>query len=299
MDPSSVFLPPRRKGLLLDAAALVILGGGLAGCLAAASRMAMGGGLALVLLLAGLLCLPFGLALYRLYALATAAYTFERDGLRLRWGLRAEDIPIPVIEWVRPASDLVLPLPRPRISWPGALVGSVNVPDLGPVEYLASDYDTLLLVATPARIYAVSPADPNAFTRTFRRMTELGSLAPLPSYSARPAAYVRSVWQDRVARILIAAGLGLALLLLVAVSLGIGSRATVSLGFGPDRAPLEATPAAQALLLPALGGLAFGLDLGLGLLFYRRVGGHEIAYLLWAGGILTPLMFLIAAFYIL
>lgn len=299
MLAETVFLPPRRRGLLINTAALLILGGVVGGCLAFALHLPVGGGFALLLLLAGLLCAPLGLVLYRIYGLINASYTFERDGLRLRWGLRAEDIPIPEIEWIRPASDLVLPLNNPLIAWPGALVGGVNVPDLGPVEFLASERETLLLVATPAKIYAVSPANPGGFTRAFRDMTEMGSLAPLPSFSTRPAAYARTVWRNRAARILTGAGLGLVVLLLVAVSLGIGSRQTVGLGFGPDRKPLDPVPAAQALLLPVLGGLAFALDLVLGFLLYRREGSRAVAYLLWIGGILTPLMFLVAAFFIL
>jgi hypothetical protein len=299
MNFPAVFLPPRQRGLLLNAASAVLLGLVTTACFTTAFNQPVGSSFVLLLLIAALLCLPLVLILYRIYALLSASYTIERDGLRLRWGLRAEDIPIPEVEWVRPASDLALPLPKPIFSWPGALIGSVRTTDLGLVEFLAAENRTLLLVATSTKIYAVSPADPGGFTSAFRRTTEMGSLLPIQSYSTRPAAYVTHVWQDRAARILTSAGLGLAVILFVAVSLGIGGRATIPLGFGPDRQPLEPVPAVQVLLLPVLAGLAYAADLILGFFFYRREERRPLAYLLWAGGVITPLTFLIAAFFIL
>jgi len=55
--------------------------------------------------------------------IGTQAYWLAH-GLRLRWGLRAEDIPLPEIEWIRPASDLGFHLPKPFLSMPGALLGA-------------------------------------------------------------------------------------------------------------------------------------------------------------------------------
>ena len=295
----AVFLPPRRLGLLLNAVLIVLLGAGAAVSFFSAFNLPAGASFSLRLLLGSLLTLPLGLVLYRSYALLTASYTIERDGLRLRWGLRGEDIPIPEVEWVRPASDLVVPLPRPFLSWPGALLGSIQTPDLGQVEFLAAENRTLLLIATHQKIFAISPADPSGFSRTFHRTTELGSLLPIPSFSTRPAVYIGTVWQDRTARFLTAAGLILAVLLFVAVGLGLGSRDLISLGFGPDRQPLEPVPAVQVLLLPVLSALGYFIDLVLGFFYFRRADRRPLAYLLWAGGVVTPLTFLAAAFFIL
>lgn len=291
-----VFLPARRKGLILNLGAAVVLAAAIGASLAAAFTLPIGGTFLLLFLLAGLLSLPLVTVIYRIYALLVASYTVDRDGLRLRWGLRAEDIPIPEVQWVRPASDLVLPLRLPNLAWPGALIGLVNIADIGPVEFLASERASLLLIATPYKVYAISPADPGGFSKAFRRTTELGSLAPLPSYSARPAAYITSVWDDRAARILFVAGLGLTLLMFVTVGLGlkVGSN-----GLGLDIANLqpEAAPAVQKLLLPFLGTASFGFNLLLGMLFYRRIENRPLAYLLWAGGAATPLIFIVGIFF--
>lgn len=294
-----MFAPPRRRGLIIQsAAALILLAAGLASLFLAAG-LPVGSGFVLISLLGFFFLAPLPVLFYRIYALTASEYTLEREGLRLRWGLRAEDIPILQIEWVRPASDLVLPLPRPRLCWPGALLGTVNVPELGPVEFLAADPDRLLLIATPARIFAISPDNPSAFLKAFRRAFEMGSIGTLPARSARPATSLRRIWHDPVARVLTGGGLVLSLLVFLAVGLGVGSRSEVSLGFSPDRQPLDPVPSSQALLLPFLAGAAFAFDFFVGLFFYRRRSQPTLAYICWLGGLATPLIFLIAAWFIL
>ena len=297
-DPS-FFRPSRRRGLLLNSGAALLLAAGAAACLIFGLTRATASRLTLFLLLGLLLSVPVVWLLYRIYALLNASYTLEREGLRLRWGLRAEDIPIPDIEWLRPASDLVLPLPMPRLTWPGAYSGTVQVPDLGPVEFMASDRARMLLVATPSKIYVISPADPGAFSIAFRHATELGSLAPLRSYSARPAAYISHVWDDRAARILVAAGIGLLLLMFISSGLGLNARIGALLGAHADLSAVDTLPAVQVLLLPMMALTAFAANLVLGLALFRRTETHAIAYLLWTGGAIVPLIFLIGTFFTL
>jgi hypothetical protein len=227
--------------------------------------------------------------------LLRARYLVERDGLRLRWGLRAEDIPIQQVEWIRMATDLPYVLPLPLLRWPGALLGHVRVRELGQVEFLASEVDGLLLVATPLKVYAISPSDPAAFLRAFRGTIEMGSIDPLQSMSVRPAAYIQSVWQDKLARWTVGLGVGVALILFVTVSLAIPGRSGVSLGYSPDGSPLPPVPAEQMLLLAVLGAFAVAADLIGGLFFYRMEDGRPVAYLLWGVGLLAPLLLLVAA----
>jgi len=234
------------------------------------------------------------LFLYRGFALVQSGYTLDRDGLRLRWGLRGEDIPLPQIEWVRPAAELGFRLPLPFFQWPGAVVGKRKVEGLGEVEFLASDVRLLLLVATPQKIYAISPADGRAFIRSFRQIIELGSLTPLPSYSVLPAAFLQKVWQDRPARWLTLAGLALTGVLFILAGLIIPTRATISLGYDALRQPLDPVSADRLLLLPLLGAAAYVVDLFTGLLFYRRDDQRPLSYLLWGSSVLTPLLLFLA-----
>jgi hypothetical protein len=294
-----MFSPRRRRGLFIQSIAtfLLIAAGG--SCLYLAFQQPVGAVFALLSLVSLFFFAPVPLLIYRIYALANSEYTLERDGMRLRWGLHAEDIPILEIEWVRPATDLVLPLASPRFSWPGALLGVVVVPDLGAVEFMASEWGTLLLIATSAKIYAISPADPNGFLKAFRHTIEMGSISTLPQRTARPAMLLRRIWNDRPARILIAGGLAFSLLVFLAVGLSIDSRSTIPLGFGSNGQPTDPVPADQALLLPFLAVTAFSLDFFLGLFSYYRQGGRPIALLLWLGGLVGPLTFFIAVWFIL
>ncbi len=294
-----IYRPTRRNGLILHSVALAAFSVASGAAFWLAFRQDVGGNFVLYILLALLLFIPIPILAYRGYALLTARYSIERDGLRLRWGLRAEDIPLTEVEWVRPAADLAFELPLPRLSWPGAIVGGLTVGDLGPVEYMASERDLLLLVATPARVYAISPADPVSFVRAFQYATEMGSLSPIDAYSARPASYLRSVWSDRAARVLILAGGALALALFVLVSLAIPGRQTASLGFTSSGQPIPAGPAVQLLLLPILGVLAYVMDSIGGAFFYRYDPWRPVAYLLWGSGVLTPAVLLLAVLFLL
>lgn len=292
------FLPPRRRGLIFHLLSGVFLLTGSAGCLVVALQQQVGGTFVLLLLFSLVLFAPLPVIFYRGYALMNASYSLERDGLRIRWGLRGEDIPLPEIEWVRPASELGFNLPLPAFTWPGALLGTRAIAELGPVEFLASETSTLLLVAAANKVYAISPENMRAFVRTFQRTIELGSLVPLKAYSTRPAAFARRVWDDRPARVFLIAGLVLTLVLLVQVSLLIPGRSAVSLGFDMQGQPLPPGPSEQLLLLPVLGIFAYVANLVAGIFFYRREEDRPAAFLLWIASAFTPLLFIAGVFFL-
>ena len=299
MMVSSVFTPPRRKGLIFHGALILALGAASAFSLLFGLNQQVGGFFVLLMMLSLLLFAPLPLIIYRAYALARANYRLERDGIRLRWGLRAEDIPLPEVEWVRRPSDLASDLPLPPLRWPGALLGMVNAADLGPMEYLASNNENLLLIATPQRVYAISPEDPNAFLRAFQQTLELGSLTPISSSSVLPAAYLVQVWADRIARNLLAAGFILNLLLFVGIGLIIPGKVSASMGFDPNGMPLPGVPAEQMLLLPLLGGFIYLVDLTTGLFFYRRGTYTLLAYIIWGSAVTTAFLLITAVLLIL
>ncbi|GAP15642.1 protein containg bacterial PH domain [Longilinea arvoryzae] len=294
VSTGSIFPPPRKRGLITLSSVIVVCGLAGTACLLFSMQQQVGALFVIFLLLTILFYVPIPLAAYRAYALTNASYTLERDGLRLRWGLRAEDIPLPEIEWVRPAAELGFRLPLPLLAFAGGLLGARILPELGLVEFVASEEKNLLLVATPRKVYAISPADPGAFVHAFQRAIELGSLAPLPAYSSQPEAFLARVWRDAPARLLLLTGLGLTLGLLVLASLLIPGRAQISLGFNPAGLPLEAGPAARLLLLPVLAAFCYVADLILGLFFYRNDPQRPVAYLLWVAGVLTPLLLIFA-----
>jgi hypothetical protein len=305
----AVFLPGRRLGILFQLIAILLLGGAAAYGLWSASQADIGPLFLLYLSPALLSIFAVPLLAYRLYALQSAGYTLERDGIHLRWGLRIEDIPMTQVLWVSAAQEVSPSPPLPWLRWPGAVLGVRHSParhvakqdtsGAQDVEFLASSSRGLVLIATPQRIFAISPNHPEAFLSAFDRFIEMGSLDPAAARSVYPALLVFRVWAARPARSLLIASLVLSLLLLIWVSLAIPAREQVRLGFLPNGEPGEAVPAVRLLLLPVISGLFVVVDWFAGLFLFRRADTENLAYLLWANSVLAPALSLIAVFFVL
>jgi hypothetical protein len=286
-----VFQPNRRKGPLVMGSAGVLLI--IASAMAFYLSYTATSGLEVILwiVLGAILTLPVLLLAYRGYALMTASYEVRREGLKLKWGLRSEEIPTEDIEWVRPARDLAFPLPLPRVWWAGSILGKRDVEGLGPVEFMAAESTGILLVAAPDIIFAISPEDENQFMRAVRHAGELGSLTPIQPQSVQPSFILGKLWEDQPARWLILGGLGLAIILLAIVTVIIPTRDSVNLGFTPSGfATLEPTSPERLLLLPVLNALAWMVDLVGGSYFFRKQEKKALAYLLWGCSPLLGLM---------
>lgn len=240
---------------------------------------------------------PLPLFVYRAYALMRADYILDRDSLEIRWGLRDEDIPLTDIEWLRPASDLTTPLRLPWLPIPGAVLGTRRHPDLGVVEFLASDARNLLLVATSKRVYAISPTNASKFAQTFARTIEMGSLTHAEPVSIYPSFIFSSAWENPLARFLWLAGLFLNIGLVVWVLLTIPTLNQVSLGFLPSGAAASPSPASQLVLLPIESSLLFVAGLVAGLYFHRWDSHRTLAIIIWASSALTSLLFLLAVLF--
>jgi hypothetical protein len=196
------------------------------------------------------------------------------------------------------------------------VLGTRRLPGGEQVEYMASNSgDGLILISTPDKIFVVSPANPTAFLQTFHRFAELGSFTPLEARSIYPSFLLARVWNERPARYLLLCGIGLSLVLFIGVSLVAPGHTQISLGFNPNGSLREPVPIVQLLLLPLVSAFFFLADLLLGLFFYRRGSNQSssipftrevslpfaqiLAYLLWVSGAVTPLLFLIALWFIL
>lgn len=289
-----IFRPYTRTGLMVHLVLTVALVSMAALCIVLALQEASGTTFFTLLLMGLLLASPLPLVAYRMAAMLRASYAIGREGLRLRWGLRAEDIPLPEVEWARPASDLPYELPLPFLRLPGAVLGTRQHPDLGKIEFLASEAHNLLLVATPQTIYAISPADAGAFLQALRNALEMGSPSPLPSYSAVPGTFLRRVWNDLPARVVILLSLALTAGLWLAALLVVPGRGEISLGFDAAGQPIPAGPAERLFLLPVLGLFLVAVDVIAGLFFYRQEEKRPLAFLFWAGGPITPALLLLA-----
>ncbi len=285
------FLPPRTTGALLQGGLLLLFAGAGAFFFYSAVQEPSGVNFLLAMLIALVLFVPLPLLGYRLMALLNGVYLLNREGLAIRWGLRREDIPLDAIEWIRPASQVGFRLPLPWLRWPGAVLGRRLVAELGHVEFISSDARQMLLVATPDRVFAISPENAKGFMAAFQRVNELGSLMPLHAQSVYPRVFIGRVWEDPIGRWLIIGGFGVGLLLLIGVAIavpGLGEIAWVE--------PGTTAPGERLILLPVLNGIIWLINLGVGMLLYRQGDDQRLAaFLLWGTSALTGVLLLIGS----
>jgi hypothetical protein len=285
------FYPPRRTGLLIQgglALALSIAGGYF---FFQAVQEPSGLDFLMDMLNALVIFAPLPLLVFRLYALLNGVYVLGRDGLMIRWGVRREDIPLNEIEWIRPATELGYRLPLPWLRWPGAIRGTRKVPELGEVEFMAADLAHMILIATPDKVFAISPLQANQFMALFQRIAELGSLTPLEAQSVHPQVIIGTVWEDRLARLLILASFGVGLVLFALVVIAVPGLETISW-----TEPGATAPAERLLLLPILAGIIWLLNMVVGIFLHRQ--GRDLrlaAYLLWGSAALTGLLLLLGS----
>lgn len=292
------FPPAKRFGLIVHGIIILVLTGLSTWSFLNLARTQIGPMFVNYLLVGMLAFAPIPLLAYRAYALLRADYYIDRDSLAMQWGLRVEDIPLTDVEWVRPASDLTHPLALPRFRLPGAVLGTRRHPDLGPVEFIASNSRNIILVATAKRVFAISPKDANSLIRTFARATEMGSLLPAEPKSVYPSFVVTQAWDRPLVRFMWISGLLLNIGLVIWVGLLIPSLGQISLGFDPFGAPQDPVPSIRLILLPLLSGLLFITGWGAGLYFYRWDMQRMLAIVIWISSALSALFFLIAILFI-
>jgi hypothetical protein len=283
------YAPPRTRALA------VAIGAGLGGVALTAigvTRLAHAGFSPLIVLWTSLPLVGAPLALWSLYhgyGLATAGYGMDREGCYLRWGWSREQIPVDRIESVRRVSAADLPQPpQPRL--PGFLLGAVRR-DGEPLEYFATAPDHLVLIEHDQGALLISPESAVDFVESFAASTRLGSLEPLDRLSLRPDLLPARMWLDRIARLLLLAGLLLPLGLLGYLGVQAPTLpAAVPFGFGPEGGVGPAAPIGRLLLLPLAGGLIWMIDLLVGAWFYRRAAERAIAYATWGLAVVVGLL---------
>lgn len=292
------FPPPKRFGLVIHGMIILALAGISAFGIWSLTQAEVGPPFVTYLLMAllALTLIPFfG---YRAYALLRADYYIDRDSLAMLWGLRIEDVPLIDIEWVRPASDLTYPLAYPRLRMPGAVLGTRRHPDLGLIEFIASDTRNMILIATSKRIFAISPRNAAGLVRTFARATEMGSLSPAEPKSVYPSFVITHAWESLMARFLWMSGLLLNLGLIIWVGILIPSLAAVPFGFSAFGAPRNIFPSGRLILLPLISLLMYAVGVTAGLYFYRWEKQRPLAFIVWASSSLCALLFLMAVLFI-
>jgi hypothetical protein len=281
--------PPPRRGRSLQATLIIVLTILVALFAMLASQQLIGLRFTVYILAAALAFFPLPFLVYWLYSLNRANYSLDREKLTISWGLRVEQIPVSEVEWARPMEALATPLS----------LGLRRHRDLGLVEFLASDSRALVLVATPKRVFVISPEDTGGFMQSIQRAIEMGSLTPAAPQSLYPGFVVVQAWDSMLARYLWLAGLFLNIGLLAWVTLLIPSLGNIPLGFLPSCAAGDPVPGAGLILLPAISLFFYISGWVAGLIFYRRRPDHRaLAHIIWASGVASTLLFLVAVMFI-
>lgn len=286
------FQAPRRRGIALHSAVLLVLTTSIGAMLTIASQSQPGLLIVVLLVASVLFSLLLPLFFYRLYALLRSEYSLGRSGLRLRWGLRQVDLPHELILDIALASELQTQPPAPRWKWPGSVIGLVEDEELGNIEYLASEEEGQVLLGTKHRVYVLSPENPAEFLAVYHREAERGSISDLKAASFEPSFVLSQAWADIPVRRLLLAGAGMVVVLLLLVGILSPGLTGISLGFAPTGGPLEEVPGVQLFLLPALNLAFFFASLLLGLLLYRESESSITAKLVWGSSFFTGLLFL-------
>jgi hypothetical protein len=293
------FPPPKQRGLIVHGVTILVLSV-IAGIGFINLTRAEVGPTFLISLLAALISFaPIPFFVYRAYSLLHADYHLDRDSFAIKWGLRVEDIPLSDIEFIRSSNDLTTPLSLPSLPMPGGLLGMRRHPDLGTVEFLASDSKKLLLVATAKRVFVISPENPAKLTQTFARAIELGSLTPVESKSIYPSFVVTQAWESGLARYLWLTTLFLNLGLFIWASLIIPSTPRVALGPQFMGSSLETVPSSQLIIFPVASLLLSMAGWIAGLYFYRWEKERVLAFIVWGSGMLMSLLFLLAVLFVI
>jgi hypothetical protein len=290
--------PPRSLGLAIGAILIVVLAAAdaLFGLILAGTPVNFITPLWVLLIVVSLPLLGF--VGYRTFSLFNASYRFTQNALVIVWGPVKQIIPMADISGLILGSDLANDLAPSGLWWPGCLVGRGHTKSVGDLTYYATAPQVgQLIVVTGQGGYVISPENIEDFVRLFEEEGRKGITEEVPYLQNRPEIYNWSVWRDRWAAVLVAAGLVLPFLLLVAIAIQFPSLpAEIPLHFDGLGQVDRSGPPSGLLILPAIGALAWLVNGLLGMALYAmRQNERPAAYLLWTSSILVQVLLWAAA----
>lgn len=228
--------------------------------------------------------------IYRTFLLLTTRYRLTRSCLELHWGFQRERIPLDAIEWAHPVSDFDSPMPLPGFVLPWQYYGTRTIRGLGPVVFAATEKAEMVLIRAEDRHFVISPVSARAFAEKIEDFLNLGAEEPVEPLSQNPRTMLTEIFQEKIARRLLIAGL-LSLLLLLAVVIAFSAtRPSVTW------ITLEQVSSNRLLLLVLIGGLTWLSNTFLGAYFFlRSLLEKRWVFLLWGWSILICLILTTAA----
>ena len=253
-------------------------------------------GVSFLLLAVVLLSLPLLLhLLYRTWGAFTLEYWVDRNAVRIRWAGDCVVVPLPAIRQI--ISEGAPPVQRSARFWPAPFVR----PLVGNQReqwflYASRPPGDSLWLETDDALFAISPAQPDAFLAALQQHNQLGPSHSLVLGRERIGLHPLVLVEDPLGRRLLLAGL-LGVLALFGVLFFAYPALPDLLIFHYDTAglPDSIRPQSALFLLPSIGLIAFAVNglVGLWLAYRRQATG---AYLLWGSTLAIHLLSLLALF---
>lgn len=272
----------RWHGLLLSAG-LALVAVGCARLVVA--RPVDGLSYVLSLLVFGLFA-AIGYLTYRTVSAFSMCYWVDRNAVTLAWGSTRQVIPIGQIRriWQGSAEEATTPA-RPW-HWPCPYRRRMVSPKLGIVNaYATRPLSEQVILETEAESYGVSPQDAGQFVAALQERFALGPARLVPAEIQRPPLWIWPLWRDRLALILIAAGLAGILLMFGVLCFRFPVlSADIPLHFDVNGMPDRIAPKDGLFALPVIGLVTWTFNTVTGIWLYRRVQ-QGAAYLLWGGAL--------------
>ena len=136
--------------------------------------------------------------LYWYYGLATLGYTMDRDALVIACGASRYVVPMEAIRRVVRGDEVEISQGFRGVGWPGYLMGSLRLKDLGLLLVASTEpLERQLVVVTDRLCYGISPRRPEQFIADLAARQALGPLHPAEQAVEYVSFVAAPVWRDR------------------------------------------------------------------------------------------------------
>jgi hypothetical protein len=241
--------------------------------------------LALVVLASALVIAYLG---YRTLCAFTLEYWVDRDGVTVIWGPTRQIVPIGQIERIVAQPQLVPGEGPSPWHWPCPNRRRMRTDSLGPVNaYSTRPLPEQIVLVAGAESYGLSPIDGGAFVEALQERYSLGANRVLETELRRPPLWTWPLWSDRIALILIFAGLLGVLVMFGALCFRYPDLSSdLPVHFDVSGLPDRIAGKSELFTLPLIGLTVWLFNTATGVWLYRHVQ-RGAAYLLWFGALVV------------
>jgi len=238
---------------------------------------------------------------YRTWAAFTLEYWVDRNAVTLHWAQAQQVIPTQSIRQI--LQDVYLPVeganlrhwPLPYLRMAPVWQGSAALNQPAAVNLCAAlPPQQCVVLETDTGIYALSPADPQAFVDALQERYRLGATRAIEPVRTQRSWLGAVFADDKVGTWLIAVGLVALLALFAVLTISFPNLPDVlAVRYNSEGIPEEIREKAALFRLLVIGLLAWSAN-GMGGMWLSRQGQRIGAHMLWGGAIAVQIFLLLA-----